>query len=150
MKKKEDKYGVHLLLATCLTNNINTFTYNIRGYKLEEMFIDEGLYFLRNNNYKIRTISQHSEIQTEKGEELLFRIRKSKNKNFTIQNPICNIEKSKKGISNLSNKLWYKLSNKNTDNNIEDYILNKNDIIQFGESKYEIIEKNIEEKDKNG
>ena len=146
----KDKCHVHLSLVTCLTNNSNTFNYNIRGFKLEEMNISEGLYFIRNNNYKIKTIAQHSEIQTEKGEELLFRIRKSKNNNFTIENPICNIEKTKNGISNLTNKLWYILSNKNTNNNIEDYILNKNDIIQFGESKYEIIEKHIEEKDKNG
>ena len=144
----KDKYEVQLNLATCCKNNLNTIYYNTRGIKIEEMKISEGFYFIRHNNI-IKKISQHSEIHTEKGEELLFRIRKSKNKNFTIESPISNIEKTRNNILNLNNKLWYILSNKNTDNNIENYILSKNDIIQFGESKYEIVELYIEEKDKN-
>lgn len=63
-------------------------------------------------------------------------------------NPINkNMEKTNNNIINLKNKLWYVIKsepNINNCNNIDDYILNKNDIIRFGNSTYEVIEKNIE------
>ena len=149
----KDDYNLHLSLATCITGEKDIFLYNVRGIKVEDMDISQGFYFVRQNKGKIAKISQHSDIKPDKGEELLFRIRKSKNKNYSIESPICKkMENNKKCISNLNNKLWYILkssSNKNRSNNIENYILNKYDIIKIGDSKYEIIEKNIEEKDNN-
>ena len=53
-------------------------------------------------------------------------------------------------IKSLNDKLWYVLkseTNENDSNNLDDYILNKNDIIKFGTSKYEVIEKHIDNLD---
>ena len=72
-----NEYNMHLNLVTCLNSSKEIFNYHNKGMKLLEMNIPEGFYFVRNKN-NIRKISQQSDINTEKGEDLLFRIRKSK------------------------------------------------------------------------
>ena len=142
------QYNMHLNLITCFNEKNDIFTYDNKGIKLEDMDISEGYYFVRNKRNDIKKKSQHSDIKTEKGEQLIFRIRKSKKNDFTIENPLNKMmPKTINNIKSLNNKLWYILkseTNENDSNNLDDYILNKNDIIKFGTSKYEVIEKHIE------
>lgn len=142
-----NEYNMHLNLVTCLNSSNEIFNYHNKGMKLYDMNISEGYYFVRNKNI-ITKISQHSDIKTEKGEDLIFRIRKSKKNEFTIENPLNkNLAKTINNIKSLNNKLWYVLKsdkNENESNNLDDYIINKNDIIKFGASEFEVIEKHIE------
>lgn len=149
-KTKEENY-LHLSLATYFSINNDKNEYMVNGIKMENKCITKGYYFVRDNNYKIKKLSQHSEINEKNGEKLLFRVRKSKNNHFAIESPISKIfDKNKTSVNSLNDKLWYILkSNTNKNNNTEKYVLNKNDIIKLGEAKYEIIEKNIENKNKN-
>ena len=144
---KNNEYNMHLNMVTCFNSCNDIFNYHNKGMKLLEMNILEGYYFVRNKT-NIRKISQQSDINTEKGEDLLFRIRKSKKNDFTIENPLKkNMTKTINNIKSLNNKLWYILkseTNENESNNLDDYILNKNDIIKFGSSEFEVIEKHIE------
>ena len=146
-----DQYNMHLSLITCFNEKNDIFKYNNKGIKLEDMDISEGYYFARNKKNDIKKKSQHSDIKTEKGEQLIFRIRKSKKNDFTIENPLNKImPKTINNIKSLNDKLWYVLkseTNENDSNNLDDYILNKNDIIKFGTSKYEVIEKHIDNLD---
>ena len=145
---KGDEYNMHLNLVTCFNEKTDIFKYNNKGIKLEDMNISEGYYFVRNKRNNIKKICQQSDIKTEKGEELIFRVRKSKKNDFTIENPLNKkMPKTINNIKSLNNKLWYVLKsekNENDSNNLDDYILNKNDIIKFGSSKYEVTEKHIE------
>ena len=145
---RNDEFNMHLNLVTCFNEKNDIFKYNNKGLKLEEMNISEGFYFIRNKRNNIKKIRQQSDIKTEKGEELIFRIRKSKNNDFTIENPLNKrMPKTINNIINLNNKLWYVVkseTNENDSNNLDDYTLNKYDIIKFGSSKYEVIEKYIE------
>lgn len=139
---------MYLNFITSLNDRKDTFNYKNEDIIKDEIQISEGFYFAINKNNKINLVSQHSEIKTEKGEQLLFRIRKSKNGDFSIENPLN--KKMTRTINNynsLNNKLWFILKSdpaQNKSNNIDDYILNKNDIIKFGTSKYEVIDKHIE------
>ena len=139
---------MYLNFITSLNDRKDTFNYKNKDIIKDEIQISEGFYFAINKINKINTVSQHSEIKTEKGDQLLFRTRKSKNGDFSIENPVN--KKMPRTINNynsLNNKSWYILKSdptQNKSNNRDDYILNKNDIIKFGTSKYEVIDKYIE------
>ena len=116
-------------------NNINKFNcitdsifYNINGNKIE---------FCETKDF----------INKEFNGQILFRIRKSKiNGDYEIINPVNILsEKKLENIKILENKCWWEISNK------EGYILNKGDILKFGNKIYEIIELEIfnENKDIN-
>ena len=145
---KIDEYKLNLNIVISLNDRKDAFNYKNEDIKKYNIQISEGFYFVLNKNGDINKISQQSDIKTEKGDHLIFRIRLSKKGYFTIENPLN--KKMSRTISNynsLNNKLWYVLKssqNQNKSNNLDDYILNKNDIIKFGTSKYEVIEKHIE------
>lgn len=124
---------------------INEQKEEIKYTRMEDFNISQGFYFALSKKNKIKKYTQHSNIKTEKGEEIILRLRKSKNNNFTIENPINKrYQKEKSTIDSLYNKIWYILNTKETrktNNNKNDYIINKNDIIRFGNSMYEVIEK---------
>ena len=144
---KENNNTCVILNFTTSLDYPKTFDYNAKVLKLDEASIKESNFFLRTKTNQINKISQHSNINTEKGDEILFYIRKSKNNTFTINNPIkTNNERTENNINVLDDKLWYILKSEKNDkdcNNKDDYILNINDIIKIGSSKYEVIEKNI-------
>ena len=143
---KIDEYIMNLNLVTSLNDRKDIFNYKNKDIKKDDIQISKGYYFVINKN-NINKISQQSEIKTEKGDQLLFRIRKSKRGSFTIENPINKkMARSINNYNSLDNKLWYILksnTNNNKNNNLDDYILNKNDIIKLGTSKYEVIGKYI-------
>ena len=143
------EYSAHLTFCTCYPNarcNKDLFTINNQGLKYERYNISENYYFAKNKKNNFLLLSQQSDIKTEKGEELFFRIRKSKNNAFTIENPINKrMLQTTNNIKNLDGKLWYILDSTpyRDRKNLDQYILNKNDIIKFGGIKYEVIDKKI-------
>lgn len=152
MNEKNNNTFVKLNFTTCLDYPM-IFDYNAKVIKLDEASTKERSFFIRTKTNQINKMSQHSNINTEKGDEILFYIRKSKNNTFTIDNPIKrNNERTENNINILDDKLWYILKSEKNDkgcNNKDNYILNVNDIIKIGNSKYEVIEKNIHNSHEN-
>ena len=107
--------------------------------------------FIENNFYGIKKgkngifFSQDPQKDCQGDKEVLFRIRKSfKNNCYEIISPTikCNqLEKNDDYIKNLDNRFWYVIKSSKSRNyqNDEDYILNENDIIKLGLTKYEVI-----------
>lgn len=145
MNEEENK--ISLMMITSFNDSKDIYIYD-KGISIEDAEVSGSFYFIRNKRGKITKLYQQSDINIQNGEVILFRTRKSKNKTLVIMNPINkNMEKTNNNILNLNNKLWYVIKsepNNHKFNNTEDYILNKNDIIRFGNSTYEVIEKNIE------
>ena len=141
MNEKNNNTFVKLNFTTCLDYPM-IFDYNAKVIKLDEASTKERSFFIRTKTNQINKMSQHSNINTEKGDEILFYIRKSKNNTFTIDNPIKrNNERTENNINILDDKLWYILKSEKNDkgcNNKDNYILNVNDIIKIGNSKYEV------------
>ena len=89
-------------------------------------------------------------LQSQEGfnyenQTLLFGLRKSfKDKTIKIINPIKTPKQMDKGeIYDLRKKLWYIVNSENKEKINEDYILNENDIIKFGDCVFEVIKKNF-------
>lgn len=88
-------------------------------------------------------------------QDILFRIRKSIKKScYEIINPTikCNqLEKNDDYVKNLDNKFWFviKSNKRRSGQNYEDYILQENDIIKLGLTKYEVIKIKINKYDEN-
>ena len=143
------EYLVHLTFCTCTPNSkcsSDLFTINNKGLKFDQFNVYENNYFAKNEKNNFLKLSQQSDIKTERGESLIFRIRKSKNNTYTIENPLNKkMLQTINNINNLNGKLWYILNSTpyRDRNNKDDYIINKNDIIKFGTTKYEVIEKKI-------
>ena len=149
----KNEFKMHLNMVTGYYGSKDIVNYDTKGIKIEEMDISEGYYFVRKKNNCIRKVVQHSDIKIENGDEILFRIRKNKKQMFSIENPLNKkMEETVENVRNLGKKLWYVLKSTpkhNMCHNNEDYILNKNDIIRFGNTLYEVIEKNIKGSNEN-
>ena len=109
-------------------------------------FTDKKSIFYCKNKNVILPIDNQTEINEQL--EICFRARKSKNNYYELIYPIIKIPYSDYSeIEKLDNRLWYILKSADPKNNSEnpndDYNLLENDIIKFGKSKYEIIEKHI-------
>jgi len=154
-KKKENKSQIvepkNKVLGLFLDIKINTqienlFEYNddkvktITGFTEKSIFccknkMNNGIYF-RNNQMNI-----------EEEFNILFRVRISKNNYFELIYPIIKLSfRDHKEIEKLENKLWYVLKSKKDnkyESENEEYNLLENDIIKFGSTKYEIIEKHM-------
>ena len=74
-------------------------------------------------------------------QKFLFGVRKSfKDETIQIINPIKKPKLTDKGeIDDLRKKLWYMVNTENKERINEDYILNENDIINFGNFIFEVI-----------
>jgi hypothetical protein len=83
-------------------------------------------------------VDRQSDIEAKKGEKLLFHIRKKKDFNYLIENPIpSKISEENTDILNL--KLYLVINSENNEKNInEDYYICNNDIIKFGNLKYTV------------
>lgn len=116
--------------------------------------IKNDCYILIDNFYEcIREIKEHLDFNS-KEQDILFRVRKSlKNNLYEIINPIKQImKKNEETIKRLNKNAWYVIKSakdsvneniENFGNDNEDYILNENDIIKFGDLKFEVVKKNI-------
>ena len=103
-------------------------------------FNDKNLFVIKANNNDIQLIKNHKEFNSNEGEVILFRIRKSLKSNiYEIINPINQhkINTNYFNINYLNYKMWYPVkSSRNIEGNKENYSLNENDIIKFGKKKY--------------
>ena len=136
-----NEYKVELKIKTLKTGPclaINLFNYSAKEEDIytEQKTITNECYILRARpdfNYSILTIEDQTKYNSNNF-EILFRIRQS-----FIDNKFEIIKPIRKKI-NLNAYAWYVF--KSIDNfyniNNEDYILNENDIIRFGNKKYEI------------
>ena len=119
-------------LLNYLNDHKNSDSYEIK----ESVFclshtIDKLIHF-RDNQSKIEDIL-----------EILFKARKSKKNYYELIYPIIKLNfKDDNEIEKLDKRMWYVFNRKGQKKN-EEYNLIKNDIIKFGTTKYEIIEKHI-------
>jgi len=101
---------------------------------------DKDCFLIKTFDNKIEILYDHSKFKSDKGDELLFKIRKSLKKNnlYEIINPIK--EHKINSIifdNNLNFKIWYPTrSLNNFVGNIQNYNLNINDIIKLGKKMY--------------
>ena len=101
------------------------------------------LVIINDNNF-LKEIKSQEEIDYQK-HTFLFGFRKSfKDKTIKIINTIKKPKQTDKGeIQDLSKKLWYMVNTENKEKINEDYILNENDIIKFGNCIFEVIKKRV-------
>ena len=148
----EEKNGIFLDIKTQKTGHI-IFDYLNKEIKETNTFIDESTFIISNNN-KILRIDKQLNINPRKGDQQLFHIRKNKDDEFTIENPVLSTL-SLDNTDSLNYKLWFIINSEPKINQItnDDYYLNIDDILKFGNVKYIIrqihinnIEKKNEEK----
>ena len=108
---------------------------------------EKSIFYLKNLEYN-KVVHCFDQIEIKDNCETLFRARKSKNDYYELIYPIVKIFFSEyKDIKKLDKRMWYLLESDKKDfiyeTNNEEYNLEQNDIIKFGQRKYEIIEKHI-------
>jgi len=116
---------------------------------------DKDCFLIKNSINYISILSNFKDFNPEKGDEILFKIRKSlkKDNKFEIINPINKYKiYSKKNDIDLNNKIWFPVKNADyLKDNILNYNLNINDVVRFGKKIYIInkmhfaFEKNLDE-----
>ena len=111
---------------------------------------ERSFYCRTQSNNKIITIIKQMELQ--QGCYILFLARKSKNKYYELIWPIAKFDiLDLYNLKNLDYKMWYLVKAEEEkplyENENEDYYLSENDIIRFGQRKYEVIKLNIISKD---
>ena len=144
----EEKNGLFLDIKTQKAGNI-IFDYLSKEIKETNTFIEESTFIISNNN-KLLRIDKQLNINPRKGDQQLFHIRKAKNDEITIENPVLSTL-SLDNTDSLNYKLWFIINSEPKQNEInnDDYYLNIDDILKFGNVKYIIPEihiNNIENK----
>ena len=136
---------LHLSSKTWLKDSNGLFDYESKQTKNLKAFIGQSICITRKGN----ELNGSKKFISSDNEEMLFKITKSKNSIYTIENKVQNnLKPTEKNISYLNNKIWYKV---NTDQNVnfenkymnKDYYLSKNDIIKLGRVKYILNEVNF-------
>ena len=147
----EDKLGLFLNIKTYKNYRCKLFDFRSKEFNEINTIIENKTFLIRKEE-KIMRVDNQSEIESRKGEELLFYIRKSNNGIYSIENPISlkNISFIEDNINILNNKIWYVLNSKfpNDVNQSEDFFLCKYDIIKMGNIKLMVKDIHIEENEK--
>ena len=142
----DDKEILYLKLFL-IQNNNKIFDYSSKERKEVNTLFEDNTFIIIKKNNNFYRVDNQSNIESKKGELLLFRIRKNKNNVYILENPIPT-KISEDNSDNLNIKLWF-IINSNEDNingiNLinKDYYLNENDIIKFGNIKYIVLKINI-------
>ena len=141
----DDILGLFLNIKTYKKNISKLFDYCSKEIKEINTFIENTTFLTRKDDQYLR-LDKQSDLESKKGEELIFYIRKNKNEEFTFENPVPfkNITFNLDNINNLNNKIWYVLNSNNP--NIcqnEDYYLCQDDIIRMGNVKLIVKEVHI-------
>ena len=131
--------------------NVNNDEYKNEYFELKV----KDCFFLKNIDNDVICVKDYRELNLNKPEEILFRIRKSlKNNNYEVINPIIPLKINTSKYSNdyLKYKIWYPVKSlrNNSEGNNQNYNLNINDIIKLGKNIYLVDKLNIvlkEEKD---
>ena len=143
----ENKLGLYMNIKIDVYDSKELFNYKSKNFKEINTIIDNDTYILRKGE-KILRADKHSDIESTKGELLLFHIRNKKYGIFSIESPVLfnNEELTDNIINGLNNKTWYVLNseNPNINSNNEDYYLTENDIIKLGNIKLIVKEIHIE------
>ena len=103
--------------------------------------VDYLSYLIIKNRDNSLVILQSQDEFNYENNTFLFGLRKSfKDKTIKIINPIKATKQTDKGeINDLRKKLWYIVNSEDKEKINEDYILNENDIIRFGDFVFEVI-----------
>lgn len=137
--KKEDNNGdIELDIKQLITNKIVP-------RKKQYISVDYLSYLIiKNKDNSLVNLQSQEEFNYE-NQTFLFGLRKSfKDKAIKIINPIKAPKQTDKGeIYDLRKKLWYIVNSENKEKINEDYILNENDIIKFGDCVFEVIKKRV-------
>ena len=144
--------GLFLNIKTYKKNIGGLFDYSSKEIKEINTFIENNTFLTRKDDQYLR-LDKQAEIESRKGEELLFYLRKNKDEVFTFENPVPtkNTTFNLENINNLNNNIWYVLYSSNNPNiscQNDDYHLCQNDIIKMGNVKLivkEVHVKNEEE-----
>jgi len=118
--------------------------------KKQYFSVDYLSYFILKPSEENIIIIKHNQNELNYDKELLlFGLRKSfKDNSYKIINPLKEPQQTDKNeIQILSKKLWYIVNSENKDKVNEDYILNENDIIKFGNYIFEVIKINVPKKE---
>jgi hypothetical protein len=107
--------------------------------------VDYLSYLIIKNRDNSLVILQSQDEFNYENNTFLFGLRKSfKDKTIKIINPIKATKQTDKGeINDLRKKLWYIVNSEDKEKINEDYILNENDIIRFGDCVFEVIKKGV-------
>ena len=99
-------------------------------------------YLIKTKSNNIKLITDNKESNSNEGDEILFRIRKSlKNSIYEVISPIVYKKNTNElNINYLNSKIWYPVkSSSYFERNNENYNLNENDIIKFGRKIYIVL-----------
>jgi hypothetical protein len=109
--------------------------------------VDYLSYLIIDNKYENNSLVElkSQEKFNNQDQTFLFGLRKSfKDKTIKIINPIKTPKQTDKGeIQDLRKKIWYIVNSEDKEKINEDYILNENDIIKFGDCIFEVIKKRV-------
>ena len=115
-------------------------------------YIDNLGYIILRNGKNILRVSRQSEIEENKAEKLIFQVKKNEDSKYILDNPYSN-NFSEYNTESLNNKLWLVINNRNyfgVDNERiinEDYEILENDILKFGNVKYNVSKLSIKSED---
>ena len=150
MTSKIKKYNniLHLILNTWSNDSIGLYDYSSSSITKLTAFISKSTYLVRKKGNIFQNIDQHADIDTKKGDDLLFQVNGSNNGIFNLINPIPkNLKLTQLNFDYLNNKIWYVIKSENKDipekkdNNNEyneEYYLNENDVIKLGGVKFAV------------
>ena len=141
---KVNEKNVLYLKFILVNSSFLLFDYSNKDIKeINTVIEDSSFIILKNNNYKIFRVDNQSNIDSKRFELLLFHIRKNKNNNYSLENPIP-IKLLEDNSNSLNDKLWFIINSNISNNGLiiinEDYYLCENDIIKFANIKY-IVQK---------
>ena len=152
--KKEESNSLKLFLDFNINTKNKLFNYSnnkkiSKNYKIKEeiVYCCKNTEALENKNKNFIIFnSNQQEIKEE--HELIFKIRKSKNNYYELIYPLLKLTfNDYDKIEQLDDRMWYVFKSENQDNKYENendsYNLLENDIIKFGQAKFEIIKKHI-------
>lgn len=124
-------YILSLVLKTWTKDIDGIFDYDSNSFKTIDAYINESPYIVRTKNDLINNIYQHSDIQRNLGDDLLFKVNNYKNDCFSLINPIPKkLKLTEENTKYINNKIWYILksdfdyNDNNNNNNNEHYLLN--------------------------
>ena len=144
-KKQNDSLNLYLYRSLNYTDDYK----DIPPYEIKESV------FCLINSYNKRIYFRDNQTEIEDIFKILFKARKSKYNYYELIYPIIKLNfNDNNEIEKLDKRMWYVFNREKQNKNEKDegnqggekneeYNLIKNDIIKFGNAKYEIIEKHI-------
>jgi hypothetical protein len=156
--KEKTKKVIKLDLEFCVYTDNRPYLNYISGKapKVHDCTSEKNVYYIINENSQ-RIFRENKQNEIKEEFNILFLARKSNKGYYELIWPIVKFDNlDLYNLKKLDNKMWLlikteeKKKNNNDNNNAinplyenEEYYLSENDIIEFGERKYEVIKLNI-------